>query len=111
MIKIWKWVKENVTSILISIIAILGAGIFWKYHKKKVAEVRDSSIVKNAQIEIASLEERRKELVQHKNLHQYDIINLDEKLLANKRKIVEAHDYIETLSDEDILNELTRLGY
>jgi len=111
MKKYWEWLKNNITTVLFGIIAILGAGIFWRYHKKRIGELEDNVVVKEAKIKIAKLEGAREKLSKNAVKHEKDIAGVDKQLLKNKREIVEAHEYTETLTDEQVLSAFRELGY
>lgn len=105
------WIKSHLIIILFTIIGILGAGILWRYHKKRVSELKDRADILEAQSNIKALNVQRlaAENAAEKSEELTKII--DKKLLENKRKIVEAHEYVETLNDEQVLDEFARLGY
>ena len=104
------WIKSHLITILFTIIGILGAGIAWKYHRKRIDELKDRADILEAQSNIKSLNIQRTaaEKAVEKSEELTKII--DKKLLENKRHIVEALEYSEPLSDEQILNEFAKLG-
>lgn len=111
MKKAIEWIKANVISILLAIIGILGAGILWRYHKKRVDELKDRADILEAQQNIKSLNDQRK-IAETATAKKEELVKaIDKKILENKRKIVEAHEYVETLNDEQVLEEFARLGY
>lgn len=111
MKKVWLWIKNNVTAVLFTVVGVLGAGIFWRYRKRRIGELKDDVKVIKAQKEIAVFNAKREEITKQSNAKKEEIVKIDERLKANKREIVEAHEYAENLSDGQVEEEWKKLGY
>jgi hypothetical protein len=105
------WIKDNLTAVLISVVAILGAGIFWRYHKRRVEDLKDNLIVQVAHDRVKVLNKLKK-TYEHSAQDQTDKIKIiDKQILSSKRVVVEMHQYAEKLTDREVLDEFERLGY
>jgi len=108
--KAWAWLNANATAVIFTIISILFAGIAWKYHRKRLADVQDRLDVAEATKKIAVLNTKRKNLSARTEEEAARIDKIDKQLLENKRVVVEALEYSEPLSDNQVLAEFARLG-
>jgi len=109
--KYWLWIKDNLAALIVAFIAIMGAGMFWRYHRKTVASLKDDHAVQQALRRVTMLNTLRESLNKESSTYTTELKDIDKELLENKRIIVERHEYTDTLSDTEVLDELTRLGY
>lgn len=69
--KVLIWIKENVYSLIIAIVGMLGAGIFWSYHRGRIRSLESERFVERAHREVALIEgqinvlERRRDENKH----------------------------------------------
>jgi hypothetical protein len=111
MKKAYDWLKSNIVAVLAIIIGILGAGIFWKYHRKKINELKDKVEVLEATKNIKALNAERAVLAKDATKNTQAIKEIDHKLLENKRAVVEMLEYVEPLSNSEVLAEFAKLGF
>lgn len=105
------WIKSHLVTVLLTVIGVLGAGILWRYHKRRVDELTDRADVLEATKNIKSLNDQRKLLEKNAEKNAKKIEEIDKQLVGNKRRVVEAHEYVEPLDDKQVLEEFARLGY
>jgi hypothetical protein len=75
-----------------------------------LGRVKDELAVQKAKTEIAKLQGMRDEIVRQVGGNDAATAEIDEKLLDNKRKIVEAHEHGAGLEGEDLERAFAELG-
>lgn len=111
MKKVWQWLKKWGAAILGALLVILGGGWLWQRHKRKVGRLKDELAVAEATKEIERLRGERTQLAERVGEKDAQITEIDDQIKRNKRKIVEAHEQGEGLSDDEIEQEFANLGY
>lgn len=111
MKKLWQWLKKWSAVILGALLAIVGGGWLWQRHKRKVGRLKDRLAVAEATKEIERLRGEREQLSERVGDKDEEISKIDDEIKRNKRKIVEAHEQGEGLSDDEIEQEFANLGY
>jgi hypothetical protein len=114
-VKTWIWIKEHVKAVLGAAVAllffVLGAGWLWRKQKNKLGKVIDELAVSEAVNEIEKLRAVRGEIAREVGEKDESIVAIDAEISANRKKILDAHERTEDVSDEALLEELSRLGY
>ena len=108
--KAWPWLKKWGAAILGGIVAILGAVLLFKTYKGKLGKVKDELAIAEAIKEIGKLQGVRSAIEERVGEKDEAIGIIDHKLAENRRRIVEAHEGGEDLTDEEVLEEYARLG-
>ncbi len=103
--KWWKWLLAGLGALF----AILTAGIII-HQRRRLGRVKDELVVSEALKEVEKLRAVRAEIVDRVGEKDEAIAVIDEQLAENKRKIIEAHEGGENLSDEEVLEEFAQLG-
>lgn len=113
--KAWLWIKEHVKAVLGAIVGVLlfvlGAGWIWRRQKKTLLRVKDQLAVSKATVELERLRAVREEVAREVGESDQAIVEIDAKIEENRRQLAEAHEKPEDMSDEELLEELRRLGY
>ncbi len=73
--KAFAWIGRNVWALVVALVAILGAGIAWEYHKGKIRSLEDAKAIEEARAAVAALDAER--------------IALAERKVENKKRIYE----------------------
>jgi uncharacterized protein HemX len=106
---------SELPTLLAGLLALLaGGGAAFAYHrrqKRKLGELRDRVAVEQAKGQIDALRASREELEDLLPAKDKTIRFLDGEIQKNKRRIAEAHEGGEGLSDAEVDEELRRLGY
>jgi hypothetical protein len=90
---------------------VLGAGILWRYHKGKVASLKDLLEVERAQTEIAALNARRHALRAQGEAKVREIVEIDARIAERERTIVAFHEEVDNMDDAEVAAAFDRLGY
>jgi hypothetical protein len=56
--KVIIWIKENIYSLIIALVGMLGAGFFWSYHRGRIRSLESEKFVERAHREVALIEEQ-----------------------------------------------------
>jgi len=113
-VKTWLWIKSHVKAVLggaVSVLLlVLGAGWLWRRQKSKLGKVKDELAVAEASNKINELRAVRREVAAQVGEKDESIIAVDAEIAENRRKIIDAHERTEDVTDEELLEELARLG-
>lgn len=114
MKKAWWWLKKWGATLLgviaAALVLVLGGGWLWRRRQAELGAVKDELAVEKAKREIARLRGLREEILRQVGENDAATVEIDEKLLENKRKIVEAHERGEGLEGEDLERAFAELG-
>jgi hypothetical protein len=112
--KAWQWLKKwgglFFGGIVAALLFVMGAGWLWRRREAMLGRVRDELAVEKAKSEIARLQGMRAEVVRQVGENDAATAEIDEQLLGNRRKIVEAHEHGEGLSSEELERAFAELG-
>lgn len=115
MQKAWAWLKKWGTALFGAIAAVLllvlGGGWLWRRREQALGAVRDELAVEKAKGEIARLRGVREEVAREVGEKDEAIVEVDRQLAENRRKIVEAHEGGQSLSDEEVDALFARMGF
>jgi hypothetical protein len=114
MAKVWEWLKKwggiLFGGIAAALLFVLGAGWLWRRREQMLGKVKDQLAVEKAKGEIARLQGMRDQIVDQVGATDESIVRIDEELLDNKRKLVEAHEHGEGLEGEELERAFAELG-
>lgn len=110
MKKAWDWLKRAGAWVAGSLVLLLGALLFWRAYKSKLGRLQDQLAVAEATKELASLKARREEIVREVGERDAAVTLLNGKIENQKRRIVEAYENGRSLTDDEVDDELRRLG-
>jgi HAMP domain-containing protein len=109
--KIWQTLKSWGLAIAGVLLVVLGAGWLWRRKQSELGRVRDELAAKEALTEVRRLEALREEVARQVGEKDVAIEAIDGLLAENQRKLVEAHDGGQGLSDDEVSRLFGRLGY
>lgn len=104
--KWWKWILAAAGVLF----AILTAGIIVR-QVRSLGKVKDQLAIAEATKEIEKLRAVRQEIAARVGEKDEAIEVVDEKLAANRRQIIEAHENGQGMSDEEVDAAFAALGY
>lgn len=107
----WPKVKKWGLALLSLIGVLLGAGWLWGKHKSKLGRLKDQVAVVEARKEMDKLRAVREEVASRVGEKDEIIDHIDRQLETNKRKIVEAYEHGEEMTDEEVRSAFSDLGY
>ncbi len=103
------WLKKWGAWLLAGIGVLLGAGWLWRLRDEQLGRLKDKAIVNEARVEIAKLQGMRDQLTERLEDNDQAIQDIDRSLAENKRKLIEAYEYGQELSDEEVEAAFIRL--
>jgi hypothetical protein len=103
------WIKDNILAVLIAVIAMMGAGIFWSYHRGKIRSFEYGIEVQKAfgKIEKINVEIERLEVEKDTNSEMID--ELRKRRIEIQREMVSIEQDIIDMSNEEIESAFRRL--
>lgn len=111
MTAVWAWLRKWGALVVGVLLLVLGGGWLWRRREAALGRVRDELAVERAKREIERLRGQREEVARQVGEKDEAIAAIDSRLAENARKIVEAHEGGAGLTDEQVAEAFTRLGY
>jgi hypothetical protein len=103
--------KDKILAALGAVATIFAFIFVWRWKKDHVNRLKDALSVKDAEKDMAVLNEKRRIANLRVEAKEGEVEEIDEKLAENRRTIVEARTSAKDLDEEAILEEYRRLGY
>lgn len=110
----WAWLKKwgawlfgGIAAVLL---AVLGGGWLWRRKTRELGRVKDRLAVAEATKRRAHLQGVREEIKRQVGEDDEAISEIDDQLKTNAREIADAHEGGKDMTDEEVLDELARLG-
>jgi len=107
--KAWTWLKDNVATVLLTIVAILGAGWLWKVSKDREGSLKDQLKVERTKAKIAELAGRRAEKEVREQDYAARDTELDKQIAEAQRELVAARESVEGRSLDEIAARFNEL--
>lgn len=92
MKKIWQWIKDNPWALITALVGVFGAVWLVKSKSNKIASLKDAVAVQATKSQIAADEARAKALKESADSHDDEVAELDARIKASKRRVVEIHE-------------------
>lgn len=96
------WLKRNVWAVVVALIAALGAGIFWAYHRGKVRSLEVQAAVEKAHARVAALDAEREALEERREENAARIEALEEEKRTIRAEAVALEEEVKGKTDEEI---------
>jgi hypothetical protein len=109
--KVWAFLKRWGAALAGLLLALLGAGWMWKRKQAEIARLKDQAAVDRALKDMEGLRAVRERVAKEEGTTAAQITVIDESLAENRRKIVEAHEGMENLKDDEVEEAFHRLGF
>lgn len=106
----WPWLKKWGGWILGGLVAILTLGLVTKAVHSRLGKVKDELAIAEATKKIGELRATRVQIEERVEEKDEALAVIDRQLAENRRRIIEAHEGGEDLTDEEVLEEFARLG-
>jgi len=100
--KAWAWIRANVAAIVVGVVAVLGAGVFWGYHQRKIRSLEAEVAIKEAHRRMAALDARRKALAEQAEANAEEIAEVQKERLEIQREAVALDTEVAGMSDADV---------
>jgi hypothetical protein len=107
----WAAVKKWAGWLVGGLAVLLGAGWLWRRRERELGQLKDKAQAAEAKRAIAHLQGRREELARELGEQDEAVQALEEALRKNRRRLVEAHEGGEELSDDEVERAFARLGF
>lgn len=111
-LKIGRWLKDNPWAIIVALLGVFSAYRILKSKDNKISTLQDAVAVQATKSKMAGMEARAKALKERADAREGEVKELDDKIAASKRRIVEIHEekLPEGASDEEIAAMFDRSG-
>lgn len=96
------WLKANVWALVTALVAMLGAGIFWQYHRGRIRSLEDQRVMDKARGEVAALDARRKVLAEQAVENAAAIAEIQETRVELQRQTVAIEQEVSGMSDSEV---------
>jgi len=108
-LKIGRWLRDNPWAIIVALLGVFSAYRILKSKDNKIANLQDAVAVQATKAKMAGMEARAKALKERADAREDEVKELDSKIAASKRRIVEIHEnkVPEGASDEEIARMFT----
>lgn len=106
----WKKLKNAGVWIAMAILALVGLGWLWRTQKGKLGKLRDQLAVEKASSRVKELRAERSVLKEQDADNVLEIARIDEDLAHNRSEIRNAFEKGADATEEEIDEELARLG-
>lgn len=110
MKKTWDWLKKAGVWIAGVLLLLMGAGWLWRTQKSKIGRLQDQVAVEKATSRVKELRAERSVLKEQDEEHVLEIARIDEELAHSRSEIRDAFENGADATEEEIDEELTRLG-
>lgn len=97
-----RWLAANVWVVVVALVAALGAGIFWGYHRGEVRKLEDEKAIEAARVKVAALDAERLALEERREENAERIAEIQEERRGVQAEIVGVEDEVEGMTDEDL---------
>ena len=98
----WGWFRDNLVVILVGVVAVLGAGIFWGYHNKKIRSLESEVAIKEAHRQVAGLDARREVLEVQAEENAEAIGVVQEQRRHIQRQVAALDHDVSEMSDDEV---------
>jgi uncharacterized protein HemX len=103
------WLGRNLWAVGAALVAALGAGLVWHYHRGKIRSLEDQAAVEKAHRQVAALDARRQALAERTDQHADEIAAIREERVEVQRAIVKLDHDVTAMTDEQVEAEFRRL--
>lgn len=107
----WAWVKRWGAAIAGVLLVVLGAGWLWRRQKAALGRAKDAAAIAEARREMDVLRATREEVARQVGEQDQAIAEIDARIAASKREIVDLHEGGEDIPDDQLDDVFARLGY
>lgn len=110
MKKAWQWLKKAGVWTAMVLLALVGAGWIWRRQKSKIGQLQDKVAVEKATTRVKELRAQREILKEQDTETAEEMVRLDEEIADSRLAIRDAFEFGADASEEEIDEELARLG-
>ena len=107
---VWSWLKKAGVWIAMALLALVGLGWLWRTQKGKLGKLRDQLAVEKATSRVKELQAERSVLKEQDAGSVLEIARIDEELAHSRSEIRDAFENGADATEEEIDEELARLG-
>lgn len=100
--KAFAWIKRNIWTLVVSLVAALGAGIFWAYHRGTVRSLEVQAAVEKAYTRVAALDAEKDLLEERREENILRIESIEEEKRAIRMEAVALEEEVKGKTDEEI---------
>ena len=111
MKRAWSWLKKWGLALFAGLLTIVTFGAYARRRSLQLDAARDAAKVAEAKAKIEHLRGIREQLTERVEEKDEAIEAIDRELAAQKRKLVEAHEAGEGLTDQEVEEAFARLGF
>lgn len=97
-----KWLASNVWVVVVALVAMLGAGIFWGYHRGKIRSLEDEKAIAEAHAKVSALDAEREALEERRKENAERIVELRKERRMVQAELVAIEDDVAAMDDDEL---------
>ncbi len=97
-----KWLASNVWVVVVALVAMLGAGVFWGYHRGKIRKLEDEKAIAEAHAKVAALDAEREALEERREENADRIAELRKERRILQEDIVSIQGDVAVMDDDEL---------
>lgn len=98
----FKWLGQNLWVVITALVAMLGAGIFWSYHRGKVGRLEDEKAIAEAKSRVAAFDAERDALEERREENAGRIAAIREERRSIQAELVGIETEVADMDDDEL---------
>ncbi len=97
-----KWLASNLWFVVTALVAMLGAGIFWGYHRGKIRKLEDEKAIAEARTKVAALDAEREAIGERREENAERIAEIHEERRLVQEELVSIEGDVAAMDEDEL---------